>query len=171
LFEGGAGKRHGLARLDMLIDQLLERLQPRLSILSGEGRALRHFDHIGGGVVIVAFLEWPAQPLGQAVAKGGFTGAGNAHDDEDGHSSLPWIPGYLNYSPAFSIADLFCLWMGLPLPGPRTGLRLRAVRLSQPANKSPRIFLLILIRLLSVLDWLPRWIPSHRPGSASGKGT
>src|SRR5690606_41592412 len=124
---------------------------------------LRHFDHIGGGVVIVAFLEWPAQPPGQAVAKGGFTGAGNAHDDEDGHSSLPWIPGYLNYSPAFSIADLFCLWMGLPLHGPRGALRLRAVRLIQPANKSHRISLLILIRLPSVLGRLARSIPSRRP--------
>ncbi len=84
-FEGGTGQDGRFSGLVLLVDEVIEAIQPGSAVFIGKGGPGGHFGDIGRGVVVVGVKEGAVEVIGQKTADCRLAGAGNAHYNiEDG---------------------------------------------------------------------------------------
>src|SRR5277367_4233239 len=96
LLEGGAGEDSAGTVAMPAEKNVVQAVEPGDAVLVSERNAGMHFLPIGFAVVAIAFGEGPAGELYQFCSNGGFSGAGDSHQDNDHACGFPCGGGWSN---------------------------------------------------------------------------
>lgn len=69
-----------------VVDQVSNAFEPRVPVGVGERDSGHHLPDAFCRVKLIAFVERPAETIGEQPADGRFAGTGNAHQDQDDDS-------------------------------------------------------------------------------------